>query len=309
MPTHLVREHNKHVKKIRTTKNIKQMKQNIILRPIIMGSENRKHNRISLHRTETREQCRPWWWVISDCCLHVKKRIFFAHSTSLLPRVLASQDTGHHQTWRAYVPLSWESSLPSLRGVVGGLCLEVSRFARGSLTHSCIVFSWSETTSCSVSQKVGTELGQDPTSQARDRDTDHLRPSNLAARTLRSVEHTPSMFGYDSCRGEDSWRQSSVVCEKSTFFSLSRQAVEHNKRSQGLVWFQHHKGENLFRFLFSDPIIVGLRWDRIQNSQEEHVLAEEQQITAAAQRKQHAEEKLAGIRAEKKKKIRKQGKK
>ena len=28
------------------------------IRPTIMGSENRKQNRISLHRTETREQCR-----------------------------------------------------------------------------------------------------------------------------------------------------------------------------------------------------------------------------------------------------------
>ena len=43
----------------------------------------------------------------------------------MLPLFLASQDTGHHLTWRAYGPLSWESSLPSLR-VVGGLCLEVS---------------------------------------------------------------------------------------------------------------------------------------------------------------------------------------
>ena len=30
----------------------------VALRPTIMGSENRKQNRISLHRTETREQCR-----------------------------------------------------------------------------------------------------------------------------------------------------------------------------------------------------------------------------------------------------------
>ena len=29
-----------------------------LLRPTIVGSENRKRNRISLHRTETREQCR-----------------------------------------------------------------------------------------------------------------------------------------------------------------------------------------------------------------------------------------------------------
>ena len=45
-------------------------------------------------------------------------------------------------------------------------------------------------TSCSVSQKVDTELGQSPTPQARPRYTDYLRPSNLAAKTLSLVEHT-----------------------------------------------------------------------------------------------------------------------
>ena len=43
------------------------------------------------------------------------------------------------------------------------------------------------------------KLGQAPTSQARPRDTDHLRPSNLAARTLSLVEHTLSKFGGDPC--------------------------------------------------------------------------------------------------------------
>ena len=37
---------------------------------------------------------------------YTRKNVLFAHSTSPLPRVLASQDTGHHQTWRAYAPLS-----------------------------------------------------------------------------------------------------------------------------------------------------------------------------------------------------------
>ena len=45
-------------------------------------------------------------------------------------------------------------------------------------------------TSRSVSQKVDTELGLTPTSQARPRDTDHIQHSNLAARTLSLVEHT-----------------------------------------------------------------------------------------------------------------------
>ena len=40
-------------------------------------------------------------------------------------------------------------------------------------------------------------MGQAPTFQARTRDTDLLRPSNLAARTLSIVENTLSKFGGD----------------------------------------------------------------------------------------------------------------
>ena len=42
-------------------------------------------------------------------------------------------------------------------------------------------------------------MGQAPTSQSRPRDTDHLRPSNLVARTLSLVERTLSKFGGDPC--------------------------------------------------------------------------------------------------------------
>ena len=61
---------------------------------------------------------------------HTRKNVLFAHSTSPLPRIFASQDTGRHQTWRAYAPLSLESSPPGLRAV-GGLCLEISLVAWG----------------------------------------------------------------------------------------------------------------------------------------------------------------------------------
>ena len=37
---------------------------------------------------------------------YTRKNVLFADSTSPLPRFLASQDKGRHQTWRAYVPLS-----------------------------------------------------------------------------------------------------------------------------------------------------------------------------------------------------------
>ena len=42
-------------------------------------------------------------------------------------------------------------------------------------------------------------MGQAPTSQARPRDTDHLRPSNLAAKTLSVVERTLFKVGGDPC--------------------------------------------------------------------------------------------------------------
>ena len=40
-----------------------------------------------------------------------RKNVRFAHSTSPLPRFLASQNTGCHQTWRTHAPLWLESSL------------------------------------------------------------------------------------------------------------------------------------------------------------------------------------------------------
>ena len=107
----------------------------------------------------------------------------------------------------------------------------------------------------SVSQKVDTELGQAPTSQARPRDTDHLRPLNLAARTLSLVEHTLSKFGGDPCsvrRGIAAAARFYV--RKASCFSL----LNRTREARALCGFQYHKGENPFCFLFSDPIIVGL---------------------------------------------------
>ena len=46
-----------------------------------------------------------------------------------------------------------------------------------------------------------------------------------------------------------------VLCAKNTFFSL---LLNRTREARALCGFQHHKGENLFCFLFSDPIIVGL---------------------------------------------------
>ena len=115
-----------------------------------------------------------------------RKNVLFALSTLPLPRVLASQDTGHHKSWRAYAPLSLESSLPSVRAV-GGLCLEVSL---GTWGPDPILYQL----------KNDLEMGQAPTSQARPHNPDHLRPSNLAATTLRLVDHICLLYTSPSPR-------------------------------------------------------------------------------------------------------------
>ena len=103
-------------------------------------------------------------------------------------------------------------------------------------------------------------MGQAPTSKARPRDTDHLRPSNLAARTLSIVEHILSKFDGDPCpvRGGT---VAAVKCyvRKARFF-LCRQRTE-----MAHYYLRHcsrvsvRSRENLFCFLFSGTIIVGLR--------------------------------------------------
>ena len=68
--------------------------------------------------------------------------------------------------------------------------------------------------------------------------TCHLRPSDLAVRTLRSVKHRPSKFGCDPCAVRRGLVAAvlRVLCASSTCFSLSRQPLEQNKRSQSHVW-------------------------------------------------------------------------
>ena len=125
---------------------------------------------------------------------------------------------------------------------------------RGSLTHFCIIVFWSEMTSCSLSQKNDTELGQTPTSQARPRDTDHLRPSNLAARALRSVEHTPSKFGHDRWLV---WRQLGAVVKscvrKARFVRCPGRLWNRTREARVFCGFQHHKGKTCFVFCFPIP--------------------------------------------------------
>ena len=111
----------------------------------------------------------------------------------------------------------------------------------------------------SVSQKNDTELGQAPTSQARPRDTDHLRPSNLAARTLSLVEHTLSKFGGDPCPARRGIT-AAVKCyvRKARFFLCwQRTEMTHHYRRHCTRVSVRWK-EILFCFLFSGTIIVGL---------------------------------------------------
>ena len=88
-------------------------------------------------------------------------------------------------------------------------------------------------TSCSVSRKGDPELRQAPASQAIPRDTDHLRPSNLAAKTLRVVEHAPSKFGHDPCSVRRGLVAAATCCvRQARFFRCPGRLW----RSQSLAW-------------------------------------------------------------------------
>ena len=108
---------------------------------------------------------------------------------------------------------------------------------------------------CFVSQKDDTEQGQAPTSQARPRYTEHLRPSNLAAKTLSLVEYTLSKFGDEPCAVGRGLTATLKCYERKARFAA---AVEQNEWTQSLVWVPTAQRDNLFCFLFSGTIIVGL---------------------------------------------------
>ena len=136
-----------------------------------------------------------------------------------------------------------------------------SRLGRGGLTQFCIIFCDTEQEVISDRKKIsrtGSELGQAPTSQARPRDTDHPRPSNLGARTLSLVEHKISKFCRDPCpvrRG----LVAAVKCHvrKESFLCSQRSETTHHHRRHGRR-VSVRRREILFCFLFSDPITVGL---------------------------------------------------
>ena len=169
-----------------------------LARPTMSVPENRKLNTIPLHRTETREQYRREWWVISVECPYRKQRAFRKQH---FPASANPRPPGH-------------GSSPNLESVCSHkLTVLVARCEcrRWSVSRDIDsdVGGWSSSVSTSCGTTGGhfrsgrnhPEMGQAPTPQATPRDTDHLRPSYLATRTLIIVEHTLSKFGDDPCPG------------------------------------------------------------------------------------------------------------
>ena len=142
-----------------------------------------------------------------------------------------------------------QPSLPSLKAV-GGLFLEVSLRTWG-LTHFCInVFAMQNTRPFSI-RKIHAEMGQTPTSQANPQDTDHLRPSHLAAGTLSLVERTLSTFGGDPCPVRRRL-VAAVICylrKARSFFRRQRSKMtQHYRRHCSRV--RYGNGKNCFVFCF-----------------------------------------------------------
>ena len=87
----------------------------------------------------------------------------------------------------------------------------------------------------------------------------HVRPSNLEARTLRSVEHTPSKFCCDPCPVKRGLEAAVKCCVRKARFFLCRQLAENDKSlPTTLPAGSIRSREILFCFLFSDGIIIGL---------------------------------------------------
>ena len=106
--------------------------------------------------------------------------------------------------------------------------------------------------SCFVPRKVDTELGQALTSQARPRHTDHLRLSNLAARALRSVEHTPSKFSHDPCPVRRGLVAAVMCCvRKARFFRCPGRLWSRTNEARASCGFQHRRKPVLFSVFLS----------------------------------------------------------
>ena len=102
-------------------------------------------------------------------------------------------------------------------------------------------------------------MGQTPTCQARPRDINPLRASNLASRTLSLVEHKLSKFGGDPCPVTRGLVATAMCYMRKARFCLCRHRTErthHYRRHCPRVSVRSR--EILFCFLFDSKINVGL---------------------------------------------------
>ena len=139
------------------------------------------------------------------------------------------------------------------------VCVSRSRLERGVLTQFCINVSRHRTGH--FRPEKNPEMGQVPTSQARPRDTAHVRPSNLAATTPSLVEDTLFRFCRDPCpvrRGLVAAVK--CLCAKKSVFFLCRQRTEitrhyrwHFTTDGTAREFLCDERKSCFVFLFSDP--------------------------------------------------------
>ena len=128
-----------------------------------------------------------------------QKNVLFAHDTGLPPRVLASQAADQDQTWSACAPLNVVLVAKCEDRILQVVCVSTSCLGLGGLIQfSYQLFAIQNRRSFAI-RKNDPGMGQAPTFHAGPRDTDRLRPSNLAARTLSLVEHTLYKFGGDPC--------------------------------------------------------------------------------------------------------------
>ena len=180
---------------------------------------------------------------------YTRKNVFFANSTSPLPGVLASQDTGHHLTWRACAPLRWE--LRVLAAMFEGSRWSVSRglawnvgawpvstwfFFLVGIDLFCVAKSWYRT-------------GSAP--HAPSETSGHRPPI-----TLKLGSEDSQLSGAYALQvwwwlrvlwGEDSRQRRSAMCEKHVFFAA---AETEREQPEPCVGFNTTKGKTVLFSVF-----------------------------------------------------------
>ena len=144
------------------------------------------------------------------------------------------------------------------------VCVSRSRMRRGSLTHFCTytpeyILSSRNITSCSVSQKVDTELCQAPTSQAKSRDQTTHGPHTWGGEDSTLSVHRPPKFGHDPCPVRRGLVAAIKRCAREARFFRSPGRLWNRTRGaekgkpEPCVGFNTTKGETCFVFGFPIP--------------------------------------------------------